>query len=124
MACVQPRRGKWVADWRDDNNRRYWKTFDTQEDANIYLGKVTEKLKRGTFQRLAEVPTFAQIARPTGWRTRSRAFGSPRMRSIRSTSKPHLAPAIGKLRVDQIRVKHLEDFRDERQRKGKLKPQT
>ena len=62
MACVKQRRSKWVADWRDDAGRRYWRTFDTQEDANIFLGKVTEKLKRGTFQRPADVPTFAQVA--------------------------------------------------------------
>ena len=88
MACVKERRGKWVADWRDDDGRRYWKSFDTQEDANIHLGKVTEKLKRGTFQRPAEVPT-----------------------------------ALGPLRVDQVRVKHLEVFRRERLAAG-LKPQT
>lgn len=122
MACVKERRGKWVADWRDDDGRRYWKSFDTQEDANIHLGKVTEKLKRGTFQRPAEVPTVDAVARD---------WLAEKAETVRLSTLAqwevhldlHILRALGPLRVDQVRVKHLEVFRRERLAAG-LKPQT
>ena len=123
MACVKYRRGKWVADWRDDTGRRYWRTFDAQEDANIFLGKVTEKLKRGTFQRPAEVPTFGRLA--ADWL----ADRAPRVRvatyaQYQTHIELHLVPALGDVRVDQLRVKHLEALRDDRLGRGGLAPQT
>lgn len=122
MACVKQRRGKWVADWRDDDGRRYWKSFDTQEEANIHLGKVTERLRRGTFRRPAEVPTFTQVA--ADWL----ADKEPRVRIATYAQyqvhvEVHLSDALGHLRIDTIRVKHLEDFRESRLRAG-LAPQT
>jgi integrase len=119
---VKERRGTWVADWRDDDGRRYWKSFDTQEAANIYLGKVVERLKRGTFRPPAEIPTFATVA--GDWL----ADKASRVRvSTYAAYQVHIEDhlkALGALRVDTIRVKHLEVLRDERLEAGGLAPQT
>ena len=56
MECVS-RRSKAVADWRDDD-RRSWEIVRDTEEANIFLRKTTERLKRGTFRRPAETPKW------------------------------------------------------------------
>jgi len=88
---------------------------------HIHLGKVVEKLKRGTFRPPSEVPTFSKLAED--WladkasRVRMATYAAYQVHI-----EDHLK-ALGELRVDTIRVKHLERLRDERRRSG-LSPQT
>ena len=62
MACVREYRGKWVADYRDDDGRRFIKAFADQASANRHLGEIETKLERGTFKAPDELPTFAAVA--------------------------------------------------------------
>ena len=62
MACVREYRGKWVADWRDNEGRRFIKAFPDKASANRHLGEIEVKLERGTFKPPDELPTFATVA--------------------------------------------------------------
>jgi integrase len=122
MACVREYRGKWVADWRDDNGRRFIQAFPDKASANRHLGEIEAKLERGTFKAPDELPTFAAVA--ADWLTEK----ATRVRVATFAQYQvhldlHLVPALGKFRIDRITVKHLEAFCRNRQA-AQLAPQT
>jgi integrase len=49
MACVRKRRGKWVTDYRDQNGKRHWETFETRKEANCALANSTVALKENRY---------------------------------------------------------------------------
>src|SRR5262245_34398798 len=62
MACVREYRGKWVADWRDDDGKRFIKPFADKSGAHQFLGEIEKKLERGTFKAPETLPTFETLA--------------------------------------------------------------
>jgi hypothetical protein len=72
MACVRKRRGRYVVDFRDDDGRRRWETYDTRKEADAALSKRVKELHTGTYKPPKDIPrspmwpTSGYEARPTG----------------------------------------------------------
>ncbi len=122
MATVREYRGQWCADWRDDNGRRFIKPFADKAEANIYLGQIQAKLKKGTFKAPDELPTLATVAAEWLTETATRVQVAT-VAGFQVHLDLHLVRALGDFRIDQIRPKHLEGFCREKLAAG-LAPQT
>jgi integrase len=122
MANVRLYRGKWVADWRDDNGRRFIKAFPDKSAANQYLGQIEAKIDRGTFKAPDELPTFKTVA--ANWlAARAPNVVVATVEHCQVHIDLHLVPALGHHRIDRIRPRHIEHFSRRRREKG-LAPQT
>ncbi|MGH7292059.1 MAG: phage integrase central domain-containing protein, partial [Myxococcota bacterium] len=122
MATVRPYRGKWCADWRDDDGRRFIKAFHDQAAANRYLGEIEKKLERGTFKAPDTLPTLAAVA--ADWLAeKATRVQVATLAGYEAHLDLHLVPELGTFRIDRVRVKHLEGFCRTLQAKG-LAPQT
>jgi integrase len=122
MACVRQYRGKWVIDWRDDRGRRFIKTCPDKATANQELGRIEVQLERGTFKAPDALPTFATVA--ADWLAEKATkvrVGTVAQYQVHCDL--HLVPALGRFRIDRIRVKHFEAFCRDRRTAG-LAPQT
>lgn len=121
MACVRKRRGKWVLDFRDQEGNRRWETFRTRQEADDALSARLKQLRTGSYVPPREVPTFEEIAKD--W------LATKSDRRVSTVSQwevhidLHLNPALGKLRLDRIRVADFDRFKADRLAAG-LKPQT
>jgi len=49
MACIRKRRGKWVADYRDQAGKRRWETYDTRKEAEQAMATSTVAMKNGRY---------------------------------------------------------------------------
>jgi integrase len=49
MACVRPRRGKWIADYRDPTGKRHWETFETHKEAEAALAGATVAIRSNRY---------------------------------------------------------------------------
>lgn len=56
------RPGKWILDFRSQDGKRHWETYDTQKEAKQELGKRLEEVRKGTYRAPADVPTVAKLA--------------------------------------------------------------
>ena len=121
MACVRRRRGRWVVDFRDQDGNRRWETFETRKQADNALSERVKQLKRGTYHAPAELPTFKEVA--GDWLATKAGHRVSSYAQWQAHLDLHLLPALGPLRLDQIRVEHIEAFREDRRRAG-LAPQT
>lgn len=121
MACVRRRRNRWVIDFRDESGRRCWESFRSREEADDALSNRIRQVSRGTYRRPTDLPTFAEVAR--AWLATKSDHRMSSYAQWQTHIDLHLAPALGPLRIDQIRVKDIEDLREQR-RRAKLSPQT
>jgi integrase len=121
MACVKRRRNRWVVDFRDQDGKRRWQTYDTRDEADTALSKLVPAVRQGTYRAPAELPTLEAVARDWfaskgGHRVSSQAGWQVHL-------DRHILPALGKRRIDQITVADVDAFRDDRRAAG-LAPQT
>ncbi len=121
MACVKYRRRRWVVDFYDQDGKRRWATYETREKADAALSELVPAVRQGTYRPPAELPTLAVVARD--W------FASKSGRRVSTQAgwqvhlDQHIVPALGRYRIDQIRVADVDTFREKRQASG-LAPQT
>lgn len=89
-------------------------TFDTKTDARGWLARQHADRMRGVElaepQRRADVPTFAEYAER--WLDHRAAEGKARgtMRNYRTAVRSHLVPALGELRLTEIRPATVNDW--------------
>lgn len=121
MACVRKRRGKFVLDFRDQDGKRRWETYDTRKEADQALANRIPELKRGAYRAPTEVLTFAAVA--AMWLEGKRNHRLSSFAQWQTHLDLHLLPTLGAFKVNQIQVRHLEALRDERRRAG-LAPTT
>jgi integrase len=110
MACIKKRRGKWVLDFRDQNKRRHWETFNTSKAAKDALTELSKKLKDRTYVDPATLPTFAEVA--TAWLNTKRDHPSSTWGYWRTQVELHFIPVFGPLRIDQVTAFRIEEFRN------------
>jgi integrase len=121
MACVKRRRGRWVLDFRDVAGKRHWETYRTREEADTALENRLKQLRQGALVAPTKLPTFEKLAKD--WLATKNGHRVSSFAQWQVHLEKHLIPALGPIRLDKIRVKHLEDFRDDRRKAG-LSPQT
>jgi integrase len=112
MACVVKRRGKWVVDFRDQNGRRRWETFETRKQADAALAKRIGEVKGGVYKAPADLPTFQTVAER--WLDGKRDRAASTHRILSGLVRLHYVPAFGPRRIDTITAADVERFRNER----------
>ena len=121
MACVRKRRGKWIVDFRDQNGRRRWETYDTRKEADAALARRHREVRAGSYIPQEAIPTFAEVAKD--WLATKQDYRAASYAHWQGHLDLHLIPAIGDFRLDQIRVSDVDTFRVDR-RKANLAPKT
>lgn len=121
MACVKRRRNRWVVDFRDHDGRRRWESYKTREQADDALKRRIGELKSGTYTPPTAVPTFRELA--ADWLETKRGKHPATFAGYQTEVELHLVPALGELKVTELRTAHLEHFRDDRRKAG-LAPVT
>jgi integrase len=121
MACVKRRRNRWVVDFRDQNGNRRWQSYTTREEADNALSKLVPAIRAGTYRPPAALPTFEAVARE--WLAGKSGHRIGTQASWQGQLEKHILPALGALRIDQIRVEDIDAFREAKRASG-LKPRT
>jgi integrase len=121
MACVVKRRGKWVVDFRDQEGKRRWETYDTRREADDALAKRIRDVKGATYRAPRDLPTFGEVA--AAWLAGRRDRAGATIVLYTRQVENHLLPAFGSLRIDHVTSEVIERFRNEKRDSG-LKPGT
>src|SRR5262245_34136030 len=116
MACVVKRRGKWVVDFRDQNNKRRWETYETRREADDALAKRIGEVKRGAYRAAVDLPTFAIVA--ADWLTEKRERAAGTVRGYQVQLDHHLLPRFGPIRIDLLTLRDVEQFKAAQRDKG------
>jgi len=110
MACVRKRRGRWVADFRDNQGKRHWSTYRTKKEADDALADVRRDLREGAYRDPVTLPTFEQVARD--WLAVKQDHPASSFMFWQTQVERHFLPAFGALRIDQVTVRDVERFRN------------
>ncbi len=86
MACVTRRRNRWVVDFRDQDGKRRWQSYETRDEADTALSKLVPALRQGTYRAPAELPTLEAVARE--WRSTTPAVSSYKRARYSSVRAP------------------------------------
>jgi integrase len=121
MACVKRRRGRWVVDFRDQTGARRWESYRTRDEAQAALAVRIKELRTGNYRPPTEVPVFETVAR--AWLATKVEYRPSSYSQWQGHIDLHILPVLGALRIDQIRVAHIDALRDSCRRAG-LAPKT
>ena len=113
------RPGKWLLDFHDRNGKRRREAFDTQKAAKAARDLRLEQLRKGTYHAPAETPTVKMVAE--SWLA-SKTDRRSSTQYVDENHVSHIVPALGDLRLDQVRVVDVERFREGCRKK--LAPRT
>lgn len=113
------RPGKWLLDFYDREGKRRRETYDTKGAAKAALAIRLEQLRKGTYHTPAEVPTVKDVAE--SWLI-AKQDRRPSSQYCSENHVSHILPALGDLRLDQVRVADVERFREAL--RSKLAPRT
>lgn len=109
MACVRKRRGKWVADWRDQAGIRKWRTFDTRREAEDFLDIERPKSRQWLQPSVAAKATLSEYA--GHWLSLIPSTVKPRtVHGYRKLLEQHLTPTFGTVPVRQLHRGHIKTF--------------
>lgn len=121
MACVKYRRNRWIVDFRDQDGKRRWESFEDKQAAYDALAKRIKELKQGTYRAPSELPTVADVA--ARWLATKEGHRVSSYAQWQVHLDLHIVPSLGTVRVDQLRIGDVDRFREDRRRAG-LAPQT
>jgi integrase len=110
MACVRKRRGRWVADFRDQHGKRHWETYDTKKEADDRLADRQIEVREHAYIDATTLPTFAAVAEH--WLTIKRDHPASTYNFWRSHVELHLVPAFGDRRIDRVLAADIERVRN------------
>lgn len=119
MAKVAKRRGRYVLDFYDNENKRRWITLPentTKREANKALREIEDQLEKGSYISQRKIPSFSDIAQ---------AWLKAKEMNVRSTTwncyqghvQNHLKE-FNPLQVNQITTSTIEKFISDRQKAG------
>ena len=112
MACLRKRRDRWVIDFYDQHGKRRWKTLRegiTKKDANKSLRDIEDKVQKGDFISVREIPSFSEVA--DMWL----AFKKPNVRhttygQYKGHVEVHLKPYFGNIKIVKVNYDSVERF--------------
>ncbi len=114
-----PSTGHWQVDFRDRTRRRHRATFETKNEAQVYLDERRREVRKGLFIDAKRSPTM----REAGWEW----LGSREDREAatyefyRRHLERHILPRIGDMKICDVDVRTIErEIRDPLVRAGKL----
>jgi integrase len=109
MGCVRKRRGKWVADYRDNFGIRRWLTFETKREAEQALAVATQDTRQAS--RPLVDPDIQMSVYAERWLAQIAPTLKPRsVAGYAEKLRLHVLPAFGTLRVQKLdrgRIKAL-----------------
>lgn len=109
MACVRRRRGKWVADWRDQAGVRRWRTFDTKREAEDFLDIERPKSRQWLQPTLASQSTLGEYV--THWLSLIANTIKPRtVCGYRVLLEQHVIPLFGSTPLRQLPRGRIKSF--------------
>src|SRR5258706_15069948 len=121
MGVWKLKTGKYLADFRDEDRHRRYKSFTTKKAADAWAGDMKREVRRNEYVAPERMPKFREIAE--AWLT-SKADRRPgTIGNWRAALNQHLLPRLGELLLNQIDVAAIETLRDELRGRG-LSPRT
>jgi len=112
MAKVSKRRGKWVADFRDQQGRRRWITCTTRKEAEAALSKALTHVREGEYQSKRDAVKFEALAQSFLENAKTSVRCSTAT-DYESTINSHLIPNFKGIRVRDISLRIIEQFRSD-----------
>lgn len=113
MACVKKVEGGFRVDWRDKKGNRYRKTFELKKDASDHLAAIKVDMKAGTYVAPKAVPTLREVAEQWFANKQGMKLRPATLSCYRINLNRHiLASTLADLRLDQIGVGELTEFRN------------
>jgi integrase len=109
----------WVADYFDQYRKRLHKTFKLKKDAERWLVTTLGEVQRGVHTPVSSSITVAQAGET--WIAEAEADGLERgtVRQYRQHLEQHIAPFIGNVRLAELTVAGVKDFRARIIREGR-----
>lgn len=110
------RPGRWLVDFYDHDGKRRIETHETQKGAKAARDVRLEQLRKGMYHAPDEIPTLKMVAE--AWLS-SKETGRRSSTQYESENRVyvHIIPALGNLRLDQVRVADIERLRDAARKK-------
>jgi len=109
--AISRRRGKWVADFRDERGIRHWITKPTRKEAEAALTKARQEIAGGSYQGPREQMTFADLCDAYDTGHIAVAVRPATAASYRQLIRLHLKPHFSNLPVRRITMAGIERFR-------------
>jgi integrase len=108
MAVTQNHRGRWEADFRDQNGKRKQKHFDTKKEAEDWLLEKLGKVRKGTYVSDSKA-TIGEKA--DEWHDRKKATKGYRYITLKNWEihiRDFIKPELGGLSIQQATMKVIE----------------
>lgn len=109
--AVYERGKKWEMNFRDQNGKRRYETYDTKREARDAEAQRRMEVREGTYRAPTDLPSFESVAQ--------RWIAGKRLNVRASTLSfwqghldNHILPKLGTRRIDLVRLVDLEQFRD------------
>lgn len=120
---IRRRGNAWVVGWRHEG-RQYWRSFKTQEAAELELERVRLELRTDTFA--APKPATFREARDEWLRyvEHDRGIAPSTLRDYKSCTGKWLLKEFGDLQLSAITAARFSQWRSEQMRAGKLPRRT
>jgi integrase len=112
MACVRYRRGRWIIDFYDQDGERRWYTMpkgSSKKDANIKKGELEKKVQKKTYITPKTLPLFSTVA--DDWLKSKVNIRENTKEGYRGHMETHLKPAFEGMKINQITLAVIEQFR-------------
>jgi integrase len=116
MACIRPRRGKWVLDYRDGSGRRRWETYRTKTAAEDRLAVVLPASRERQHPAVSPDVTVREYAER--WLTLCAGLKPRTLESYRHKLNGHILPALGSFKVRKLHRGVIKTLLAEKQASG------
>jgi integrase len=108
--AISKRRGKWVADFRDQFTRRRWITCETRREAAQRLHEARNAIAKNEYQAPSEAMNFEQVTEAYLYNIRPEVRQSTH-KDYESIIRLHLNPYFERRKVMAITLTEIEKFR-------------
>src|SRR2546426_4840463 len=117
MACISPRRGRWICNYRDATGKQRQPSFRTKREAETFLATAIQE------QRQITVPVVDPDIKVAPYADRWLALIAPTLKpstvvSYSQRLRVHVLPGFGSVKVRQIQRGRIKSFLSEKLASG------
>ena len=109
MAIVKTKAGTFRVDYRDKAGRRYRKTFATQKAAREYDRVVKGDITRNEFIAPSDITVTDAANEWWQKKVNSGGYRPASLKNWRLHIDNYIAPLLGDFKIQEVRIKHVED---------------
>ncbi|MFZ2996273.1 tyrosine-type recombinase/integrase [Sphingobium sp.] len=118
----------WVVRWKDEGGRHRQKSFDRKKDADAHRSQVEIEMRQGIHRPEADRMSVADLCSKflahNEDRRKDGRIGNARIKDIETSIRIHIVPHIGALRLADVGLHQLEQWRTSMMNGGKMSPHT